>query len=231
MKTRRTIYLFFVSVCFSLFINCVTEKRNTEQKPKPINEFFDNSIPEYDTISFEPKNLYSLSREENRRLWYRDVQNPDTTKFTRYWNDYVDVNYHANQQDFVTYFYSKKDIELAFQMGPNSDLWAYHQFVLRKLRNDYLLCHSYFRHARFTYKAYAVLDNNKVDSLFTVLNLLPRQNTDSVSWNYTAFVADNRNKNKYRIELDQLKSDTTVNNLNIFYDYLDKKIKWVETYK
>ena len=59
------------------------------------------------------------------------------------------------------YFVDKSNIELAFQFGPNMDLFAFESFVLRKVECLYLFTRSYFRHGRFTFKSYALLDEEK----------------------------------------------------------------------
>ena len=81
-----------------------------------------NHIPRYDTSSFTVNDFYMLDSAANRELWYRDIENPDTTKFTRLWHAYTPFNYHASQGDFINYYKEKNRIELAFQFGPNTDL-------------------------------------------------------------------------------------------------------------
>ncbi|MEZ4988315.1 MAG: hypothetical protein R2795_25355 [Saprospiraceae bacterium] len=163
-----------------------------------------NRIAEYDTITFSADSLYAIDPQENRRLWYRDIENPDTTKFTKYWNAYVPSNYHANHLDFIEFYENRPDIEIAFQFGPNMDLWAFHIFVIKKIDCCYLATRSYFRHARFTYKAYSIMTKDKVDSLFSVLEPINKIAVDKTeSWNYSGYFADNRNKTKFFIDFEK----------------------------
>src|SRR5690606_825443 len=121
-------------------------------------------------------------------------------KLTNLWNDYAPNNYHASHLDFIKNYQGKKDIELAFQFGPNGDLWAYHTFVIRKVGCCYLATRSYFRHARFTGKSYAILDKPQLDSLFSVINeqnILPLDTTET--FDYCGYFLDNRNKKSFYI--------------------------------
>ncbi len=93
-----------------------------------------NRISQYETTSFSDAGFYNLDSGRNRTLWYRDIENIDTTKFTSLWNDYLPSNYHASQLDFLKFYSERKAIEIAFQFGPNMDLWAYHIFVIKKNR-------------------------------------------------------------------------------------------------
>ena len=192
-----------------------------------------NRIAEYDTSAFAADSLYGISPEENRRLWYRDIENPDATKFTKYWNDYVPGNYHADHLDFIKYYENNRDIEIAFQFGPNMDLWAYHIFVIRKLDCCYLATRSYFRHARFTYKAYAIIAPSLVDSLFQVLELINKTPIDiAASGNYSGYFADNRSKTKFYIDFEKetQESDEPKKEIMDLYNFVDKNINWTTTY-
>lgn len=193
-----------------------------------------NRLEIFDNVNFKSDSLYSLSAEENKALWYRDIQSPDTTKFTKYWNDYVPNNYHADHIEFQEYFEKKEGIELAFQFGPNMDLWAYHIFVLRKLDCCYLITRSYFRHARFTYKAYGIIDEAKIDSLYQVINSInPSKKDTSKSWNYSGYFMDNRLDRKFFIDftdkIDSLSGEPT-HEIKELYDFVDNRINWTVTY-
>jgi hypothetical protein len=201
-----------------------------------------NRLPQFDDTLTE-KGFYSLSEADNRTLWYRDIENPEKTKFTNLWNDYFPNNYHASHLDFIKNYQGKKDIELAFQFGPNGDLWAYHTFVIRKIGCCYLVTRSYFRHARFTGKKYAILDKAQLDNLFNVLAEQKPQTIDTVkTFNYSGYFMDNRNNKSFYINFkkDQLwvsdKKDTTIKTMRVrpeiekLYDFVDDKIKWTKTY-
>ena len=201
-----------------------------------------NKLPQFDdTLTNE--GFYSLSATDNRTLWYRDIENPEKTKYTSLWNDYARNNYHASHLDFVKYYEDKNDIELAFQFGPNDDLWAYHTFVVKKIKCCYLVTRSYFRHARFTRKRYAIIDKPHLDSLFSVLAEQKVSQVDSnVTFDYCGYFRDNRNKKSFYINFkkDQVwvtnKQDTTRMHMEVrpeiskLYDFVDNKIKWTKTY-
>jgi len=65
---------------------CSCDTTKTKQE---INKTSFNKIPQYDTVSFTRAMFYDLDPLTNKMLWYRDIENPDTTKFTKLWNDYV----------------------------------------------------------------------------------------------------------------------------------------------
>lgn len=199
-----------------------------------INEISFNRINKYDRKEFPADSLYLLSKEQNKELWYRDIQNPHATKFTKLWNGYVRTNYHASHKEFVEYFNKKENIELAFQFGPNMDLWAYHTFVARKLNRCYLVTHSYFRHARFTYKSYSIVNKDKLDSLFSVINKLQPSKTDTnESWNYSGHFVDNRDNKTFFVDFTKMKkpeTDEPTKEVKALYDFVDKKINWNKTY-
>jgi hypothetical protein len=191
-----------------------------------------NRISRYDTTAFPPDSLYEITAAENRRLWYRDVENPDTTKFTKYWNAYFEANYHASHLDFVEYYKDRPGIEIAFQIGPNMDLWAYHILVIKKINCCYLVTRSYFRHARFTHKAYAILGGIQLDSLYEVLDPIKKSDIDSVEpRDYKGYFVDNRNKNTYYINLSPkgLRGKFP-KELDALFDFLDTRIRWTTTY-
>ncbi|HMK06000.1 MAG TPA: hypothetical protein VK476_00635, partial [Flavobacterium sp.] len=204
---------------------CSCDTTKTKQE---INKTSFNKIPQYDTVSFTRAMFYDLDPLTNKMLWYRDIENPDTTKFTKLWNDYVPGNYHAQPLDFVENYENRQDIPLAFQFGPNTDLWAYHSFVIRKMECCYLITRSYFRHARFTYKAYSIIDQAVLDSLRDVigrLNQTPLDTTETFS--YCGYFVDNGNNSKFFVDFDKEKDEKEISNL---YDFVDNKIKWTKTY-
>lgn len=202
-----------------------------------------NRLPAYDTSSFERDSFYYQDSAVNRMLWYRDVENTDTTKFTRLWNDYFLDNYHADHQDFIQYYQGKKDVELAFQFGPNMNLWAYHIFVVKKIGCCYLLTRSYFRHARFTYKAWSVIDKPKLDSLFTLLGKINTLDASKKAGSrYCGYFADNRHHKSYYIEFEkEMQAASSEDGKKTFqvpkkevqdlYDFIDKNIGWIISYR
>ena len=245
MRRHTTILIIstalILAYAFTPIINsdCHCDKAATEKVIKS-KDF--NKLPQFDD-TLTDKGFYTLSAADNRLLWYRDIENPEKTKFTSLWNDYARNNYHASHLDFVKYYQDKNDIELAFQFGPNGDLWAYHTFVVKKIDCCYLITRSYFRHARFTGKRYAILDKSELDSLFSVIAEQKVTQVDTVeTFDYCGYFRDNRNKKSFYInfEKDQVwvtdKQDTTLKHMEVrpeinkLYDFVDDKIKWTKTY-
>jgi hypothetical protein len=175
-------------------------------------------------------NIYGLTREECRSLWFRDIESPDTSKFTRQFNSYFASSYYADNRDFASYYKGRKDIPLAFQLGPNMDLWAFHSFVARSIDSCYLLTHSYYRHARFTMKEFAFLDRAGLDTLRTRLYALKSTSQDT-SW-YSLVVSDNAHNEQFFAGMGNREDvDSLVQKLrNQLYDHLDKVIAWRKSY-
>jgi len=204
-----------------------------------ISNIIFNRIPRYDTISFAKSDFYKLDSGINRSLWYRDIENIDTTKFTNLWNDYLPSNYHASQLDFVKFYDNRKDIELAFQFGPNMDLWAYHIFVIKKIGCCFLITRSYFRHARFTYKAYSIINSRQLDTLYTILNKVNVQPIgNKEEFKYCGYFVDNRNKKSFFIDFEKetekgkavSEGQKPKKEINRLYEFVDKKVHWTQTY-
>ena len=218
------------------YINCACDTLKTKET---ITKKTFNRITKYDTSAFSKSDFYKLNKDTNRMLWYRDIENIDTTKFTKLWNDYVPANYRASDLDFTKFYNRKKDIELAFQFGPNMDLWAYHIFVIKKVGCCFLVTRSYFRHARFTYKAYSIINQEKLDSLYLILNRVNKQPvSDKEEFAYRGYFIDNRNNRTFFIdfkkEIEKVKSDDEIiqptQEIKELYDFVDKKITWTKTY-
>lgn len=196
-----------------------------------------NRLLPYDKGSFSKSDFRNLSKDENRLLWYRDVENINPTKFTSLWDDYSSNNYHASHSDFINFYEGKRDIELAFQLGPSLDLWAYHIFVVKKIGCCYLVTRSYFRHARFTYKAYAIIDDQQLMVLYTLLDKINRHPIpESETRKYCGYFADNRNNKKFYIEFNQETEVTAEETkpqkeLADLFQFVDKGIRWKKTYK
>lgn len=212
-------------------VACTCDTNQTLQTIKAVSF---NRIVQYDTAAFPADSFYTLSGSVNRRLWFRDVENPFPTKFTKYWNDYAWSNYHADHIDFVNYYDSIPGVEIAFQFGPNMDLWAYHIFVVKKVNCCYLVTRSYFRHARFTYKAYSIIDSLKLDSLYQVLQPINKLPVDTVAeWNYSGYFSDNRHHTKFYIDFEkevQGEKKEAKPEVAKLYDFVDHRIKWTVTY-
>lgn len=211
---------------------------DTIQTKKIVTSGNFNRIPEYDSSNFAKLDFYKLDSSINRNLWYRDIENIDTTKFTNLWDAYFPANYHASHLDFIKYYKERKNIELAFQFGPNQDLWAYHIFVIKKINCCYLVTRSYFRHARFNYKAYAIIDGKQLDSLYSVIGSIHTEQIGTKEdFKYCGYFVDNRNGKTFYIDFEnQPEIEKPGNNrqpkkeIKDLYDFVDKHIKWTETY-
>lgn len=194
------------------------------------NEYLTNK---YDMVSFDPDSLYSLSAKENRLLWFRDIESPDTTKFTKFWNDYLPTNYHADNTDFIQFYEGKNDVEFAFQFGPGGMMWTFHSFVIKKIECCYLITRSTFTHARFRYKAYAFLTNSDIEKLRKTFKpyehiAIPAKE----EYGYHGHFVDNRNKRKFFIDFEKLvdsKNKPTKEILKV-YNFVDDSIRWNKTY-
>jgi len=195
-----------------------------------------NHLPTYDTVTFRPNSLHELPKAQNRQLWFRDFEMPYKTRFTPRWNDYHIANYRAKHLDFVAYYRGKANITLAFQIGPNyQDLWAFHISVIRKIGDCFLITRSYFRHARFTYKAYAWLNAEQVDKFFDLINAVNTLKvTEKEPEGYTAFFADNRNKKTFYIDFKaetDPKTKEPTEALKNFVQFFDVGIPWRLSYE
>jgi len=201
-----------------------------------INSKVFNSIPEFDTSTFDMTKFF-IDDSINRVLWYRDIENKGPTRFTPLWNDYYPAAYHASDSDFGKFYHDKKGIELAVQLGPNMDLWAYHIFVFKKMGCCYLVTRSYFRHARFTYKAYAIINEVMMDSLYIILSkiyTLPLSSKQD--FHYVGYFVDNRFRKSFYVDLENVVSPPMIRSkpkqeVQEFYDFVDKGIPWKMTYR
>ncbi len=192
---------------------------------------------------FNFKKFNSLSGTENKLLWYTEIESPFKTKYTPLWNDYSSNNYRASQLDFINNYQEKKDVLLAFQFGPNADLWAYQTFVFRKVNDCFLATRTYFRHARFTYKSYAILNKAQVDSLY---NLLVEQKVQTLvniePSAYSGYFIDNIKNRSFYINFENAQylypSEHDSNSLKVIFrpevaklnDFVYNNIKWIKTY-
>ena len=107
----------------------------------------------------------------------------------------------------------------------------------------YLVTWSYYRHARFTSKRYAILGPQDIDSLFSVLgNLdkLPAQYDDAFDYrrSYSGVFVDNRNGNRFDIFFETLQVPSYAGStkwvptpaIKKLYDFIETNIPWRETY-
>jgi hypothetical protein len=99
------------------------------------------------------------------------------------------------------------------------------------------LTRSYFRHARFTYKAYALLNEIQLDSLYSILSGINKQPLGyDTQQSYLGFFFSLRHNNSFFIELEPVVSPPktsleTKKEIQALYNFLDFAIKWNKTYK
>lgn len=227
--------------------NCNCDRDLTESIVKS-KDF--NRLPKYDD-TLTGRGFYNLPYDDNKALWFREVETPEKTKFTHLWNEYVPNHYIASQHSFIKYYKDKKGIELAFQFGPKDELWAYHVFVFRKIGCCYLATKSFFSHARFHDKLYAIIDKAKMDSLYSILAEQKTSNIEVIeSYDNCGYFADNRNNKCFYINFIQdqivetLWKDTSNTQFKApdiqtqrirpeiekLFDFVDNQIIWNVTY-
>ena len=195
-------------------------------------------IPKYDTLaSFSEKEFIWLGVNESVELWIRDIESPDTTRYTKYWNEFAGSDLAIGDRGFTDHYSNRSDIEIAFKFGPILyDLFSYHIFVVKEIDNYFLVTRSYFRHNRFTYKAYAILSKERIDRLFSILDIRTKIPMDTAKTSgYIGVFVDNRNNIQYYLDF-QKESIEAENNpkktkeyLSLF-NYLDQEIEWKVTY-
>lgn len=210
-----------------------------------LNKEFDN-IPRFDTVPYSQQNFDSLPDTTKSVLWYRDIENATPTQFTKFWSSgrFMRVKTFdtptkdvSGESAFFDKYYNRKNIELAFEFGPNMDLGAYHYFIVSKVENCFLITHSYYRHARFTFKSYAIIDVQQLNSLYGHLEKINRENfIGQTGIGYAGYFVDNRNKEKFFVDFDKEKdvnkaSDNYTKEVQEVFDFLDKKIDWIVTYQ
>lgn len=205
-----------------------------------------NNIPLFDTVNFLQQNFDTLPRNVKELLWFRDLENAIPTQFTSFWSsgrftrikdsDTTDKVVVSREKAFVDRYFNRQNIELAIELGPNMDLWAYHYFIFRKIENCYVVTHSYFRHARFTFKSYAIINETQLKSLFEILEKANVEDFVGQTANgYAGYFVDNRNKRNLFIDF-QSKKNVRENQNNYseeiqnLFEYLDKKIAWNVTF-
>lgn len=189
-------------------------------------------IAEYDSDSFAPDSLYSLTQEKNRDLWFRDIESPNKTKFTPYWNSYNTSNYLTNNKDFIEYYSTEnEDVELAFQIGPLGFLWGYYSFVVKKVDCCYGITNSAFVHGRFRHKSHAVVDHVKIQELRNLLNPFINDSLQTNDDTKCKFI-DVPNQKIFFVPLED--ASDTLNNFTKsgqdILNFIQDSIPWTTTY-
>jgi hypothetical protein len=168
-----------------------------------------NRQPAYANTISTPDEFYDLSKEQNRELWFAELESPNKTTFTRFWDSYHENNYRISQSDFIQNYSNSKDIILAFQLGPNIlNMSSYDIFTARKIGDCYLLVRTYVSHDRINGKSYSVFNKSEFQSLTEYLNT----NTHKVE--------------KLSENLDQRIDKNTLFMVN----NLDLEIKWINVF-
>jgi hypothetical protein len=180
------------------------------------------------------KNFYALDSVSNKQLWFEDIESIDSTQYTRLWDAYHENSFQASHRDFRNHYAESPDTELAFQIGPGGPLWTYFTFVLKKKECCFVFSRTSFTHARFRYKAYAILNRQKVDSLFDFMDALDKRDELDVGNSMTATFIDRRNDEMFDVAVEKFSSDHRSlppdSAVIKFINFVDTKIKWTETY-
>ncbi len=215
-----------------LIISCTPERKTSDCvcDPLALTSRLSSALP--DTLTIE--DFYKLDSKTNQQLWFADIGHIDSTRYTRLWNDYQENNFHASHEVFRNHYRELPDTELAFQIGPAGPLWTYYTFVLKKQDCCFVLTRTSFVHARFRYKAFAILNEQKTDSLFSFLTTFDKTETEEDASLMKASFIDNRKNELFEVVMDKfsaadepLPPDSSVIR---FLDFVDTKIKWTETY-
>jgi hypothetical protein len=172
---------------------------------------------------------------ENQQLWFADIESIDSTQYTKLWDDYHENNFHASHKIFKEYYSESPNTELAFQIGPAGPLWTYYTFVLKKRDCCFVFTRTSFAHARFRYKGYSFLSKQKVDSLIDFVKTLHKTKVDEEAYLMTASFVDNRNDEIFDVVIENVSTDDHKNlppdsAVIKFLNFIDAKIKWIETY-
>jgi hypothetical protein len=185
--------------------------------------------------SIKTANFYEVDSIENQQLWFTDIESIDSTHYTRLWDDYHENNFHASHKIFKDYYSKSPNTELAFQIGPAGPLWTYYTFVLKKRDCCFVFIRTSFAHARFRYKGYSLLSQQKVDSLIDFVKTLDKTEVDEQAYLMTASFVDNRNDEMFDVAIEHVSIDDHKNlppdsAVIKFLNFVDAKIRWTETY-
>jgi len=253
---QLNIYLILLLTSFlAIFYSFQTQSKNPcNCKKAELEKFihtkdFSNWPKFADTLS--TKGFYNLSYDNNRSLWYSEVETPDKSPFTTLWNDYAPNNYHASNLDFINYYKSKENVELAIQLGPNGDMWGYSILIIKKFDSCYLATSSLFVHARFISKSYSILSSEEYNKLIYLISIQKQQSIDSVkTLDYCGYFADNGNSKYFYVNFDKdqlweiiyhdtvpseyphpdIKKQRKRPEILELWNYIDQEIKWTDTY-
>jgi len=204
-----------------------------------------------DTLKSEEYLDFS-NEDDNRQLWYKEIETPVKTKYTKEWFDNP-FYFHADNEDFEHNYSRHDSIFFAVQIGPYGAMWSYKTVTCKKAGDRYQLVCTVFTHNRFRYKATALLDQNKFIGLSDIIDQghqdyqnIVNANRDSSEvcerfYKYTSrrdrgVVINNINKTVYHfptLHMDtncpkERKFGTIFKNVN---GYLEEDIEWKVTYE
>lgn len=190
-------------------------------------------VSAWDDARISADTIYGSGDSLVRALWFRDIESPDTTRFTRSFNSYFRGTYSASAKDFINFYHGRRDVPLAFQLGPNDDLWAFHSFVVKPVDECYLISHSYYRHGRFTFKAFGFLDKGGLDTLREKLLAFTQWPLDTTErYYYELGICDNEKHVALRSNMKEPEDTTSARSrtMHRLYDHLDHSIRWFHSY-
>lgn len=168
-----------------------------------------NRQPTYANSINTPDEFYELSKEQNRELWFSELESPNKTTFTRFWDGYHENNYRISQSDFIQKYRNSYDIILAFQIGPNIlNMSSYDIFTVRQSEDCYLLVRTYVSHERINDKSYAVLNSKEFNKLSDYL------------------INNTRNAKNLQMRLDQRQDKNTL----FMVSKSENEIKWINVF-
>jgi hypothetical protein len=132
-------------------------------------------------------------------------------------------------------YYSKSSDTLAFQIGPVGDLWTYYTFVLKQRDCCFVFTRTSFTHARFRYKGYSLLSRQKIDSLFAFINTLDETEVDEEAFLTSASFVNHQSGEIFDVAMETVSPDDhrhlpPDSAVIKFLNFVDNKIKWIETY-
>ncbi|HAA18873.1 MAG TPA: hypothetical protein DCR93_28465 [Cytophagales bacterium] len=190
-------------------------------------------LPAFDHSHFTTDSFYSLPLAANRRLWFREIEHPDSTRFTPHWWDRPE-SYHADQLDFAQHYWLDSTVRLAMQFGPNEDLWAYNIFIVKEVAGCLVVSRSYFRHARFTYKAYALITEPQLLALRQQLGYFAHHRLRPVNTQeHYAIIADHQCPAPYYLDVGAALQERGTLPHRVMLDlfaFLGEELPWVTTY-
>lgn len=108
-----------------------------------------NFLPSFSVKISGEEDFNNLTIKQNRDLWFAEIENPESTKFTQFWDSYHENNYHTSHEDFVKHYQSSRTTLMAFQLGPDIlNLSSYDIFIVQPLESCFLITRTNISHDR-----------------------------------------------------------------------------------